>query len=161
LATICACCLERDPNLRYQSAGAIAEDLERWLKGRPIISRPISPPARLYRWSRRNPILATTLTICFLFGAAVISRQIQNRNLANEVRKNELARNSIAVLPFLDLDSAMEEPKWTVKLGAELQTALSGIGNVRLVPIVTPADARTAARESRTRSVLFGTRRKT
>src|SRR5213075_3435042 len=37
LETICAQCLERDPNARYSSAGALAEDLERWLDGRPVV----------------------------------------------------------------------------------------------------------------------------
>ena len=161
LETICARCLERDPSLRYQSAGAIAEDLERWLEGRPIISRPISPPARLYRWSRRNPILATTLTICFLFGAAMISRQIQNRSLANELRQNELARNSIAVLPFLDLDSATEKLDWTATFAHGLQTELSHIGNARVISVGHGHEAKTTARNLRTRTALFGTRRKT
>src|SRR5438270_227578 len=37
LETICARCLEREPNARYRSAHDLAEDLERWLEGRPII----------------------------------------------------------------------------------------------------------------------------
>jgi len=49
LETICARCLERDPNARYQSAGDLATDLERWLDGRPIVARPVSFPTRLGR----------------------------------------------------------------------------------------------------------------
>jgi serine/threonine-protein kinase len=51
LETICARCLEREPEARYGSAGELAEDLERWLEGRPIIARPVSPPVRLWRWA--------------------------------------------------------------------------------------------------------------
>ena len=58
LETICAKCLEREPQARYQSAGALADDLERWLEGRPIVARPVLPPARIWRWSKRNPKLA-------------------------------------------------------------------------------------------------------
>src|SRR5213082_1692183 len=58
LETICAKCLEREPQARYQSAGALAGDLERWLEGCPIIARPVLPPVRTWRWSKRNPKLA-------------------------------------------------------------------------------------------------------
>jgi serine/threonine protein kinase/tetratricopeptide (TPR) repeat protein len=160
LETICARCLERDPNLRYQSAAALAEDLDRWLEGRPVKARPVSPPARVYRWSRRNPILATSLAICFLFGAAIAARQIQSWKLETKVRENELARNSVAVLPFLDLDSATEESGWTAALAQALQTELSGIGNARVVPVGNGDDVKRAARNFRTRTALFGTRRK-
>src|ERR1700693_3816730 len=46
LETICARCLEREPESRYQSAGGLAEDLERWIDGRPVIARQVSPPVR-------------------------------------------------------------------------------------------------------------------
>src|SRR5213080_235711 len=161
LETICARCLERDPNLRYQSAGALAQELERWLEGRPIAARPVSPPARLYRWSRRNPILATSLAVCLFFGTAVVTRQVQNWKLENKLRENQLTRNSVAVLPFLDLDSAAEESDWTATVARALQTELSEIGNARVVPVGKAEDSKLAARKFRTRSALFGTRRKT
>jgi hypothetical protein len=73
LETICARCLERDPKARYQSAGHLAADLERWLEGRPIVARPVSPPARIWRWSRRNRKLVGTATAGVLLGAAAVS----------------------------------------------------------------------------------------
>src|SRR5437867_2818988 len=72
LETICARCLERDPKARYESAGDLATDLERWLDGRPILARPVLAPARIWRWSRRNPKLIATGAACLLFGAAII-----------------------------------------------------------------------------------------
>src|SRR5436190_10509909 len=63
LETICAKCLEREPQARYRSAGDLAEDLERWLEGRPIFARPVSPPVRIWRWSKRNPKLASAAAI--------------------------------------------------------------------------------------------------
>src|SRR5712691_8391090 len=69
LETICARCLEREPAARYPSAGDLAEDLERWLEGRPIIARPVSPPVRIWRWSKRNPKLAASVTAALVLGA--------------------------------------------------------------------------------------------
>jgi WD40 repeat protein len=58
LEVICLHCLEKDPQHRYPSALALANDLDRWLDGRSIVARPASPPEQLWRWAKRNPILA-------------------------------------------------------------------------------------------------------
>ena len=42
LELICMKCLESDPNMRYSSAAALAEDLENWLDGKPVSVRPPS-----------------------------------------------------------------------------------------------------------------------
>src|SRR5919197_6439629 len=72
LETICARCLEREPDARYRSAKELAIDLERWLEGRPIVARRVSPPVRAWRWSRRNPILAGAVGACLLLGLVVV-----------------------------------------------------------------------------------------
>src|SRR6266496_2502795 len=71
LETICAKCLEREPNARYRSAGDLAEDLERWLAGHSIIARPVSAPARVWRWSRRNPVVAGMTALLLALGTTV------------------------------------------------------------------------------------------
>ena len=58
LATICLKCLEKDPQRRYSSALALAEDLERWLRHEPIRARPTGIFGRGKKWVRRNPTLA-------------------------------------------------------------------------------------------------------
>src|SRR6266850_2014643 len=55
---------------RYRSAADLAIDLERWLEGRPIIARRVSPPVRIWRWSRRNPKLAAATVTAFCFATA-------------------------------------------------------------------------------------------
>lgn len=58
LDTITLRCLEKEPGRRFRSAGAMADELQRYLEGRPILSRPLGPSGRLWRWCRRKPALA-------------------------------------------------------------------------------------------------------
>src|SRR5262245_46328371 len=55
LSTICLKCLEKDPQRRYPSALALAEDLERWLRHEPVLARRIGVVGRGKRWLQRNP----------------------------------------------------------------------------------------------------------
>ena len=66
LETVCLKCLEKRPERRYDSAGRVAEDLERWLNHEPIMARRTGPLGRTLRWCRRKPLLAGTLALTFL-----------------------------------------------------------------------------------------------
>jgi serine/threonine protein kinase len=106
LETICARCLERDPKARYQSAGDLAADLERWLDGRPIIARPVSPPARIWRWSRRNPKLVGAATAGLVLGAAAVSLFRAEFFRASQINPPD---KTVAVLPVSDASGTKDQ----------------------------------------------------
>jgi serine/threonine protein kinase/tetratricopeptide (TPR) repeat protein len=67
--TLKACALE--PAHRYQSAAEFAQDLRRFAEDRPIRARRTSPVERLWRWSRRNPLVASLSGVALVLLAAV------------------------------------------------------------------------------------------
>src|SRR5438105_4309829 len=119
LDTICARCLERDPKARYQSAGDLATDLECWLGGCPIVARPVSPPARIWRWSQRNPKLVGAALAGLVLGAAAVSLFHAEFFRASELNPPNKA---IAVLPVSDASETEDQgDKIPVQLPAHEQ----------------------------------------
>jgi tetratricopeptide (TPR) repeat protein len=66
LETVVMTCLRKDPEHRYASAEALAEDLERWLAGYPVRARAVSSIEHATRWCRRRPAIAALLAILTL-----------------------------------------------------------------------------------------------
>ncbi|OLA99105.1 MAG: hypothetical protein AUH08_12550 [Verrucomicrobia bacterium 13_2_20CM_54_12] len=130
LETICARCLERDPKVRYQSAGDLAADLERWLAGRPIVARPVSPPARIWRWSRRNPKLVGAATAGLLLGAAAV--WLFRAELFRASQFNPPDR-SIAVLPFTDSSETKDQEYLCDGISEEILDTLAQADDLRVV----------------------------
>ncbi len=129
LETICSRCLERDPKARYQSAGDLAADLERWLDGRPIVARPVSPPARIWRWSQRNPKLVGAATAGLLLGAAAV--WLFGGDLFRASQFNPPGK-SIAVLPFSDLSEAKDQDYLGDGISEEILHTLAQVDGLRV-----------------------------
>jgi TolB-like protein/tRNA A-37 threonylcarbamoyl transferase component Bud32/cytochrome c-type biogenesis protein CcmH/NrfG len=129
LATICLKCLEKDPQRRYSSALALAEDLERWLKHEPIRARRTGIFTRGRKSVRRNRKLVATGAACLLLGAAAIWLFRGDLFRAPQFNPPE---KSIAVLPFLDLSEAKDQEYFCDGISEEILHALAKIDGLRV-----------------------------
>jgi eukaryotic-like serine/threonine-protein kinase len=78
LATVCLKCLEKDPARRYSTASDLAEDVRRFLDGRPVRARRASVPERMRRWVRRNPwqTAAGLLLVSLVVGVSAAAAEV-------------------------------------------------------------------------------------
>ncbi|MGC2319665.1 MAG: protein kinase, partial [Bradyrhizobium sp.] len=127
LSTICLKCLEKDPERRYASALALAEDLECWLDYEPIRARRAGIFARGRKWVRRNPSIAVMAAM--LLALAV--------PLAAIVWKSEFPRPSvttgIAVLPFENLSGQKETGAFVDDVQDDILTKLAKIADLKVI----------------------------
>ena len=84
LETICDRCLQPDPRLRYRSAAALADDLSRWLGGRPLApwKTPLLP--RLLIWMRHHRVWVLA-ALALLLVAAGLAAGLGIRNVMPDI----------------------------------------------------------------------------
>ncbi|MDP9099830.1 MAG: protein kinase [Verrucomicrobiota bacterium] len=162
LEIICARCLEREPNDRYQSAGELADDLKRWLDDRPILAAAPGMPLRTRRWIRRNRTLSVALAALVLVGAGSLFWLIRGQKIQTAMQENYLAARSVAVLPFIDLDTVTGDPMAAEYVADSLRRQFENLGPARVVSSAAPGwarleDIRKAARGVKGRAILTGT----
>ncbi|HOC01264.1 MAG TPA: protein kinase [Verrucomicrobiota bacterium] len=102
LETVCLKCLEKDPGRRYGTAQMVAEEVGRFLEGKPVLARPVGRVAKSWRWCRRNPRLALatgTALLSLLIGLAGVTwqwRQAQFERARAEAEALLARRNAYA-----------------------------------------------------------------
>lgn len=98
LETICLKCLRKESHKRYGTAEELAQDLERFLKGKPVLARPVGRITKTVRWCQRNTAVATLLfLVAFsLMGGTTVSThyaiEADNRAIAETAAKEEQTR---------------------------------------------------------------------
>jgi serine/threonine protein kinase len=127
LSTICLKCLEKEPQRRYSSALALAEDLEHWLRHEPIQARRTGVVSRGKKWLQRNPTTAAVVTLSLALIAAV----------GVIVWKSELFHSpptaGIAVLPFENLSNDREDASFADGIQDDLLTKLAKIADLKVI----------------------------
>jgi serine/threonine protein kinase/tetratricopeptide (TPR) repeat protein len=73
LETVALKCLAKEPGRRYDTAGALAADMRRYLNGEPILARPVGRVERCRRWAKRNPRVALLSTAVGVLLAALLA----------------------------------------------------------------------------------------
>src|SRR5437867_12065536 len=127
LETICAKCLEREPGARYRSAGALAEDLERWLEGQPIAARPLSAPALIWRWTGRKSVVAGIAAL--LMSSGLVAGAMMLKGGAT----TPPATTGVAVLPFESLSDDKEDAVFADGVQDDILTKLASIRDLRVI----------------------------
>ena len=115
LEVICRKCLEKEPGRRYASALALSEDLSRWLRGEPILARPVGAPVRAAMWCRRNPLIAAAAALALLslvggFAGVTWKWREADRERARAEAVVELLTHRLLAQADAELDAAGPQP---------------------------------------------------
>ncbi|WP_165248237.1 serine/threonine-protein kinase [Paludisphaera soli] len=90
--TICLKCLEKDPARRYDSAATLADDLDRFARGEPILARPSGPLDRAFKWARRRPSQAAFAALVVVASAGGLAGVlVHNARLREALGRAEAA----------------------------------------------------------------------
>src|SRR5439155_9593467 len=107
LDTICRKCLSKEPASRYTSARALADDLERWQSGEPILARSSGPWEQAVKWGRRNPARALLTVLLVLTPVVIISLLLAGNSRVR--RAQSLTRLNLYAADMQGAQTALEE----------------------------------------------------
>jgi serine/threonine protein kinase/Tfp pilus assembly protein PilF len=127
LSPVCLKCLEKDPQRRYSSALALAEDLEHWLKHEPIRAKRSGFFTHARKWVRRKPAIAALIASLVALAAAM------GWNVWESGFFSPTPEKSIAVLPFENLSNEEENAYFADGVQEEILTRLASIADLRVI----------------------------
>jgi WD40 repeat protein len=140
LRAITGKCLEKEPAQRYRSAQTLADDLRAWLDGREVLARRPGRIERVWRWARRNPVVAVLSIglVCALAGGFVL-QVLANAKLSESLADSLIAQaamarrsgegsareSALALLEKSAEQGAAETPERAARLRSESAAALA------------------------------------
>jgi hypothetical protein len=103
LETVCLKALAREPGQRYESALALAEDLERFQRGDAVLARRVSEIRKLLRKARRNPLPTAALAAVILLAgiSPFVVHYVQTASRESEITR---LRQSF--------EAELDQPRW-------------------------------------------------
>jgi serine/threonine protein kinase/Flp pilus assembly protein TadD len=131
--------LAKEPESRYTSAAAMADDVQRYLEGKPISAQPPRLSYRLGKFLRRNRAVVSVGTGAAILVLATVGYEIERRvDQAFDDAKSVLVtrpinEKSIAVLPFLDMSEKKDQGYFSDGLSEELITLLAQIQDLQVI----------------------------
>jgi TolB-like protein/Tfp pilus assembly protein PilF len=131
--------LAKEPSARYASAAALAEDLRRYLDGKPVTVQAPRLSYRSAKFIRRNRMAVAVAAAAVCFVVVVAAYEFQRRAAearyvaaANSPRKL-ISDKSIAVLPFLDMSEKKDQGYFSDGLSEELIYLLAQVQDLQVI----------------------------
>ena len=87
LETVCLKCLAKEPGRRYATASDVADDLERFLKGQPVLARRTPALERGVKWARRHPTTTALATLALLVVVALAATGVWYQDVLRQRSK--------------------------------------------------------------------------
>ncbi len=120
LDAICRKAVSREPDHRYQTPRAFADDLRRWLNWEPTAARPARTPRRVYLWACRNrgwtaailAILFAIVATSTIYSAAAFQIAAQNEAKFKEAQRENLIRQAQGLRMDFQRQSGWFERSW-------------------------------------------------
>jgi serine/threonine protein kinase/lipoprotein NlpI len=168
METVILKCLEKDPQRRYSSALALAEDLQRFLSHEPVLARPVGRIERVSRWMRRNRAMAivtgtiaiTVLSLLTMWGVQTRAERLHVAGERDEILSIlKSAEDQAAVSAWKEVLVLLEETRPRVRKGPEYADLIEPIDHLyaRAKGHVARNDVVTAFRKARDEALFHAT----
>ena len=127
-------CLRKEPSRRYATAAELAADLEDFLAARPVRARPVGLWEKAWRWARRRPLAAGSLTAASLALLALLAVWVVSDHQVRVARDEARERLAESLLESVRVMRLAGEPGWRDRSLDKIVEARRTSRDARMVP---------------------------